>query len=306
MRRLPLSARMIVMLMAVAPLLSGCQDGTLSGMVVFDGRHVVDHERTIRGDLAVIGGEVRIASGATIQGSVWLLGGTCSVDGTVEGDVNALAGALSVGDSAVIRGKLHQAGSLLDVAPDARIVGGIAESTPEGMAGRASVGSRLLGGARQALVVGVLGLLLGFWFARPIANTGRTAFRYPSVSLAVGLLAGVIGLIVSVLVGFTIILLPLAFLMALQGLLAAVYGWFGLGAAIARRLTPGFPPPLRIGLGSLGVAMSVSVVSLVPLVGGLLGLTMTAWGLGAALITRFGLRAFRPAVIPPADPDETG
>lgn len=305
MRRLALT-RVIVVLLAFAPLLSGCQDGMLSGMLVFDGRHVVEDVGPLRGDLAVIGGEVRIPAKATVQGSVWLLGGTCVIDGTVEGDVNALAGKLSVGNSAAIRGGLFKAGSLIEVAPGAQIVGGTRESIPEASAGRESVVSRLLGGARQALVVGLLGLLLGFWFSRPIANTGTTAFRHPSVALAVGVLAGMAGLIVSVMVGFTVVLLPLAAFMAMLGLLAAVYGWIGLGAAIARKMAPGLPSPLGIGLGSLVLALLVSVLSMLPLVGGLLGLIVTAWGLGATLITRFGWRTFRPAVILPLDQAKPG
>lgn len=289
----------ILTLLLIVLLLGGCEDGVLAGVIIIDGRHVFSEGMAVHGDLVVFGGETVIEFGAAVNGSVWVLGGKCSIEGLVEGDVTAFAGRLSIADGAHIGGNVALGGSIADIGPEAQITGQLSESNEDLFGSKPSARTRVLAGLQQALLVALLGLGLAIWQSRALSQVGRAAMKYPTVSLAAGVLAGFTGLILLVLMGFTIILLPLVIVLGLGGLLAVAYGWIGLGAWLAGRLAPGWLPiPVGIALGSLVVVVVVNIVALLPVAGGIAGLTVAAWGLGATLITQFGYRAFRPVAIP--------
>lgn len=239
-----------------------------------------------------------IERSATLDGSVWVLGGACTVKGSVVGDVTALAGRLTISEDASVGGVVTRGGSLTQIAPGARIEGGVTQSLGS-LAGQSpSTGARLLVGLQLAAVAGVLGLVLGFWWSSALVRVGAAAVEHPAVSLATGVLAGITGLVLVVLVGFTLILLPLALLLGLGGALAVAVGWIGLGAWLAKRLAPRRVPfPVAVALGSLLVVVAVQAVTLVPVAGAVVGLAVAFWGLGATLLTRFGYRSFPTAVI---------
>lgn len=256
--------KLLGLLILLALLLSGCaEDGTLRGMVVFDGEHRIEAGQVLQGDLVVLAGVAVVEPGATVDGSVWVLGGACEVAGTVTGEVSGLTESLTT-----------------------------LATPPRPLAGR------LMSILQQALMTGLLGLALGFWFAPGLTRVGTAAVKHPAVALATGMLAGITGLVLLVLVGFTLILLPLALLLGLGAILAVVVGWVGLGAWLGQHLAPKWPAPVAVALGSLITVAVIQAGALVPVVGGAVGLGAAFWGLGAALLTRFGYQSFRPAAIP--------
>lgn len=289
-----------LLLLALSLATGGCaDDGTLRGTLVFDGQHRFTDGQAVHGDLVVLAGDVAVGPDATVDGSVWLLGGTCEVEGRVNGDVAALAGRLTIADGAQITGNVTQAGSLVQIAPGAHVLGRVTQALTEPAREREPLGTRLLAILQQAMLAAALSLLLGWWFAPALTRVGVTAIRHPAVSLATGVLAGITGLVIVVLVGFTLVLLPLALLLGLGALLAVTVGWAGLGAWLAQRLVSRrLPAPLAIALGSFLFVGAVQLVSLVPVAGAIIAIAAASWGLGAALLTRFGYQEFRPATIP--------
>lgn len=297
---------LLVLLVVIVPL-GGCADGIVRGAVVFDGEHAVVRGETLEGDLVVLAGRAEIHEGALVRGSVWVLGGACVVSGAVEGDVTGLAGRLTVGDDSRVGGDLVLGGSDAEVAEGAQVEGETTETLTQVSGDGASTGPRLRTGLQAALVLGVAALIASVWWGVPLARVGAAAVRHPVASLATGVMAGLTGLIVVVLVGFTLVLLPVAVLMGLGGLVAVALGWAGLAAYIAVRVaTPRLPRPLVTGLLAAAVPVAVTLLALVPLAGGALALLAAAWGLGAALLTRVGSREFRPAVIADVEQAEQG
>jgi cytoskeletal protein CcmA (bactofilin family) len=297
---------LLVLLMAIVPL-GGCDDGIVRGAVVFDGEQVLGRSETLEGDLVVLAGRAEIDEGAVVRGSVWVLGGACVVSGVVEGDVTGLAGRLTLGDSSRVGGDLVLGGSDAEVAEGAQVEGETTETLSQVSGDAASAGPRLRTGLQAALLLGVLALLVSVWWGVPLARVGAAAVRYPVASLATGVMAGVTGLIVVVLVGFTLVLLPVAVLMGLGGLVAVALGWAGLAAHVAARVAATrLPRALATGLLAAAVLVVVTLLALVPVAGGTIALLAAAWGLGAALLTRVGSREFRPAVIADVQQAEPG
>ena len=297
---------LLALVVAIVPL-GGCADGIVRGAVVFDGEHAVVRGETLDGDLVVLAGRAEIDEGAVVRGSVWVLGGACVVSGVVEGDVTGLAGRLTLGDSSRVGGDLVLGGSDAEVAEGAQVEGETTETLSQVSGDGASAGPRLRTGLQAALLLGVLALVVSVWWGVPLARVGAAAVRHPVASLATGVMAGLTGLIVVVLVGFTLVLLPVAVLMGLGGLVAVALGWAGLAAYVAARLaTPRLPRALATSLLAAAVMVVVTLLALVPLAGGAIALLAAAWGLGAALLTRVGSREFRPAVIADVQQAEQG
>jgi len=110
-------------------------------------------------------------------------------------------------------------------------------------------------------------------------------------------IVGTIGLAI------TLILLPVAVLVPFVLVAAVVFGWLALGIEIGHRLAEAFKvewtPILVAGIGTFTLTFGIGLVNWVPCIGFLIGLVVSAAGLGAVIMTRFGSRAY-PATTPAA------
>jgi hypothetical protein len=118
--------------------------------------------------------------------------------------------------------------------------------------------------------------------------------------VAMGLLSGVVGLVLLVFMAFTIILIPVTLLGLLVLFTAVAYGWIGFGLITWRILKRLLKWELRLPagafLGTLLFSIFIYLARFIPLVGDWPGLLAITIGLGAVLLTRFGLQTFVPAV----------
>ena len=114
------------------------------------------------------------------------------------------------------------------------------------------------------------------------------------VPLAVGVLGLIVGLSLLVFMVFTVVLIPVALLVAMAGLLGTTLGLVSLGVlAVRRTLGPsafGGRIGLQAAIGSVALAVAVLLISGIPLVGELTVAVVAATALGAWLVTRFGTR----------------
>ena len=85
-------------------------------MISIGGGDVQDMSVTFEGDndveaLAdvhvVAGGTTVVPGNATVDGDIYVIGGTAGVDGTLDGDVTLLNGNLSVSDGATVTGAVQ-------------------------------------------------------------------------------------------------------------------------------------------------------------------------------------------------------
>ncbi len=256
-------------------------DGDTENVSVLGGDVRITGE--VSGDLQVVGGNVWISDTATVDGSVSVASGSLTLDGTVQGDLESGSGTITLGPGAEIGGDLTYAGEL-DVQPGAEIEGDTTRDPvtmigpleyPEGLELVIVAYTLLLN-----LLLGAILLAAGPRFA--LAVSGR--FRDSTLSSAgLGLLV-VVG--VPVLLGLfavSIVGLPLSLVGILLFLvflwIATIYGRFAVGMwllslANVRNRWVG----LLIGI------ITISLVSRVPYVGGLIAGLVSLLGIGAVTL----------------------
>jgi len=113
-------------------------------------------------------------------------------------------------------------------------------------------------------------------------------------------------LVPAAILGFavTLVLIPVALVLALLYAFAIVLGWVVSAALPGERLTralkgTGWALAVQVGLGALVLA----VLGNTPFIGGLIGFLAASLGLGALILTRLGTQAYAAAA--PAAPSST-
>lgn len=272
-------------------------------MISIGGGDVQDMSVTFQGDedvdsLAdvhvVAGGTTTVLEDATVEGDVYVIGGTAAIEGTVDGDVTLLDGNLSVRDGAIVTGTLQTYSGAASVSPDAS-VGQI--SRFEALTPSSSPAQRVGGFLVQLLVLGAFGWWLAERHPLAIENVGAAITDHALVSGVVGGLGATTLLVLFVYMAFTLVLLPLAIVGLFAEFLVILYGQTVFGYLIGTRL-----PIESDGVATLaGIAVFLLVLELlglVPYLGGIAQLTVAVVGFGAVLNTYFGLQRFEPVTIP--------
>lgn len=284
----------------------GCDDGVLELALVAGGALEVHDATTRDGLVVVLDGELLVARGASLRGTVVVLGGQARLEGGIEGDVIALAGSVRLGADAHVRGDVAVA-SVLERHPQARVDGTITlgPAVPETLSsalrdGPSSWGSVLM----RASWLALLGLLAARFAPGAVDRLGEAVRRHALTAGAVGTLAFVVGLVLVVVMAFTVVLIPVSLIGLVAGMVALLVGWssvgIALGTGLARRWRgaaagqPGWRERLAVALGVFAVVLALGALERLPWVGALLALGVTAVGLGAVLLTGFGTRRFVP------------
>ncbi|MFC6837362.1 bactofilin family protein [Halomarina ordinaria] len=298
----------LVVLLAALP-------GVVAAETRTGGSVVVGENEVVDGDLDVFAGSVVVRG--TVTGDVNAFGGSVDVDGRVDGDVNAFGGTVDVGPEGVVGGSLEAAGGDVTIAgqvdgdatvgaetvrlTDTAAIGGDLEY--DGTLER-SEGATVDGTVTQSdsvsvepvpvdprvadlvgtvytflasLLFGALLLLVLPGFSRRVATTALDA---PLRSGGVGLLVLFAVPLVLVLFAITIVGLPItflgAFLFVLVAWMGSVYGRVAVGAWLLRFAD------VRNRWAALVVGLLVvGVLTLVPILGGLVEFVVTLLGLGA-------------------------
>jgi cytoskeletal protein CcmA (bactofilin family) len=256
----------------------------VTGTVTGDVRAFAGNVRiagNVGGSVEAAGGNVFVEDGAEIAGDLQAAAGVVAINGSVAGTARVGSDELTVGPSAVVGGDLLHSAASPDVADGARVDGQIrqVEDVGEPRATPLVPGwVSAVYGFLVNLVVGVLlvALLRGF--------SDSTAARFverPLTALGVGLLAlvGVPALLV--VLAITIVGIPFALVGALLYALALwlgyVYGAFAVGAWLIALAGEDWG---RIAALALGLA-AVTVLGLVPVLGGIVQFVVLLLGLGA-------------------------
>ncbi|MDS0478481.1 hypothetical protein [Natrinema sp. 1APR25-10V2] len=259
--------------------------------ILLDGEHAVDDA-----EHAVIVGDatLTVPANATVSGPIYVIAGETRVRGTVDGDVVQLAGNLTVEESAAIDGELRLVGGERTVAGGAAIAD---QTSFEPVARDSSPLATAITFAVQSLLVG--GAAFGLARRKPtlLRNVGDSITDHALVSATVGLLVSVTSLALFVFMAFTLLLLPVSLLGLLGGLLVVSYGYVVYGYLLGRYL-PLERPGLASAVGAVLFLGLLRGLSWLPVVGSWIGLTLSVVGIGATLITYFGLREFEPVQLP--------
>lgn len=283
----------LIPLLVVVLLLVGVGGGPVESMeVVTDGTHVV----TAVPDVYVVGGgEVTVPADASVTGDVYVIGGTATVAGTIDGDVTQLSGNLTFASSAVVTGDTQYFAGSLDVDDGAALS---SVTTAETLAAQSSSPARgLVFLAAQTLALALAGAFLARRFEFALATAGEAVTAHPVVSGVVGLLVAATALALVVFMAATIILLPVSVLGVGVGVLTVAYGYVVYGYLVGQRL-PIERPDVASAVGVVVFSAAVELVGAVPFVGTAVQLGLLVVGVGAVLVTYFGLKRFEPVALP--------
>jgi hypothetical protein len=281
----------IPLLIVVLLMISVGGGGVQEMSVTFQGDNDVDSPTDVH---VVAGGTTTVPGNATVDGEIYVVGGTAAIDGTVEGDVTLLNGNLSVRDGASVTGTLQTYSGAATVSSDASVghVSKFEPPTPSNSPARRVVGFLL-----QYLVLGAFGWWLVERHPLAIENVGAAITEHALVSAVVGSLGAATLLVLFVYMAFTLVLIPLAVVGLVAEFLAVLYGQAVFGYLVGTRL-----PIERDGVATLaGIAaflLALELSGIVPYLGGIAQLAVAAVGFGAVLNTYFGLQRFEPVTIP--------
>jgi hypothetical protein len=293
----------LVGLLLAALLLVGCENGRYSGTLIFDGQHQFGPGDSLPGDLLLRAGAAEFADGSVIDGSVYLVGGTLTLNGTVGGDLVVLDGRVALGPTAVINGDLRYSGETVVLAETAVVRGQIVSGLPLPLDSepRPASWADWLRSALTGLLLAAVGGLWARWRPRPLQRVTAAAHTHPLVVLSVGLLALLVLPILLVMMALTIVLLPLVLLLGMLILLTVGLGVISLGAALGGWLAAQTSWEIGPGWAAFGGILLLLVAFQLPVVGGVLLLATAVHLFGAVLLTRFGAYSYDPPLRPPDD-----
>jgi hypothetical protein len=283
----------ILPLLVVALLLIGAQGGDVQSIDVrVDGAHTVTEVQDV---LVVGGGTTTLPAEARVNGSLYVIGGDVRVAGYVDGDVVQLAGTLSVAETATITDELQMFGGEQTIATDATVgrQRGIEELVPTERSPVRDAGFFLL----QALVLSAVGAAVVRRWPLLLHTVADSVTGHTVVSGTVGVLASATLVALVTFMAFTLVLLPVSLLGVLVGALVVGYSHVVFGYIVGRRL-PVDRDDVATAAGVTLFVLAVELLGRVPVFGVIIQLTLLTTGVGAILVTYFGLREFEPVRLP--------
>ncbi len=285
---------------------------------------VVPVGEVVNGDITVWGSDVRVLG--TVKGRVTVVGGQVFVgdNGKVDQSVTAIGGDISLGDSAAVGKDALALGG--NINGNAAQVGGSAAASGSWLVDWSrdyfglhylepadrmrELGVALLKSYIWAALVFIFGALLLFFAPRALDNTSITLNYAPAIATLIGLLTALVIpvslAVVAMLLIFSIVGIAALPLLVVVALLAAAYSLVVTGLWLGERITALFGRPnysdtrhqlAPLALGLLIISTVAVLLNLIlPLLGGLFNIVALSFGLGAAVLSRFGQH--RPAAAP--------
>lgn len=295
-------------LLAFLIALTGCM--TTSSVFSTDGAVIgqsfVLKEGEIWGkDLSIIGGSAVLEKGSIVDGDLAIIGGTLVVDGTVKGDISAMGGVISLGSHAVVEGNIITLGANLSREAGSIVKGSFQNGVPampfpiQSPTPKVGVFETILDifwKVFQAFALGALGVLIALFMLQPLERVGTTMQAVPIQAGVIGFLTLLVGLGVLLVLAVTIIFLPLSLLGAVGLGLAWIYGWLAAGLLTGEKIAELFHTswsgPVSAGIGTLILSLVANLLGVIPCVGWIIPFVITMIGLGAVILSRFGMQKY--------------
>ena len=269
--------------------------------LILTGEHRVPSGITETALVVLMDGELVIEPESALIGDLYLIGGETTIAGRISGDIALFGGTLHVNGSALIAGHVDVVGGTLIETPEATITGSVQRivDVPDNVAGRSgSLVDRWPSLLLELLGLGLLATLSARFLSRPVGRVADAARCQPVVMGSIGVLSLVVALVLLVLIGFTIVLIPLALAGVLTLGLVVAWGLVGLGALTGQllqtRLRTELSPPWSTGFSTVGLALALELLNLMPFIGGMIAILVLSVGFGAVLLTRFGRQRYVP------------
>ena len=302
--------RFAIALMALAPILTlatpraaAGDSGDTPGVSV-SGESFVPKGVVHEGDLVSVLGDVRIDGEVT--GQVVVVMGSLELSGTVRGDCVSVMTRTHLAPSAQVDGEMVNVGWSPARDPGSRIAGQLVNVNFMNLVPFAGHGGGLSGIIRFLFILRLIRLAFLFLMLFLIAaliprRLAIMAAAFPGrwgAALLTGLLVYVGVLLAMVILVATLIGIPLALFL---WFVVKVIKWVGLAAILYLMGNSAGRNLFRRDLPHLASVLCgfviFAVINLVPILGWLFGMVMSALALGTALVTRFGTEV-QPAMMP--------
>ncbi len=293
---------------------------TLNGsIIVFGGNVTIEKDAQVSGDIVVFGGNILLEG--EVGSNVVIFGGNVTVYDKVGGDVVLIGSQALLKENAVVKGNSVSIGGQVTEEEGASIEGDRVDNIapPEAPAVPNAPDAPKTPGIRvnvnplwevtsvlwRALALAAIAMLLSLFLQPQMERVANTIIAQPVVAGGVGLLAIILTPLVMLLMVITLILIPVAALVALIVPLMWMFGVIALGQEIGERFTKAinqvWAPVLSTGFGAFLLMIVIGAVGLIPCVGWLASFLVSLIALGGVLMTWFNSRGApgaRPA--PPA------
>lgn len=278
------------------------------GRVIVGGSFTLQSGETLEEDLIIVGGNVTLEEGSRVEGDIFLLGGRLEVYGQVEGDILAAGGALTLGSSAVIAGDVTLGGGVLNRLSGAIIEGKLNLENDLPLRNTSFDGLwaplrwwfnsvwNVIWYLGLSFALAALAVLVMMFFERQTENATRTLVQQPAISMGLGCLTLVVLPLAVAILALTICLLPAGLVALLAAGVAIALGWIALGYEVGRRLASlvqrQWAPPFAAGIGTFFLVALAGLLNLIPCIGWVYTTLVSAMGIGAVLLTRFGTQDY--------------
>ncbi len=310
MKRLSVVLSLVVVALLAFPTAASAA-GWDDGKIVIGGDYTLKSGDVLRGDLIVIGGTATLEAGSEVTGTVGLIGSQVDASGAIDGDLASIGGSIRLGPSAVVHGDLVSLGSDVNRDPASVVEGQVTTGPAEGpfdltvpgidiprfpnafvnlspLSWTLNFGWYFL---RAFLLAALAVLVVMFWPLRA-GRVAQTVVAQPLASGGLGLLSFIVALPVIVVLVLTICLSPLAVLGGLLLVVAYVFGWIAIGLEVGQRLAAAFRQDWTLavsaGVGTLVLTLVVYGINFIPCIGVVAPAVTYCLGLGAVVLTRFG------------------
>ncbi|MCX6065190.1 MAG: hypothetical protein NT121_05485 [Chloroflexi bacterium] len=312
---------MLLAALVLVPLQTAQAKGLAEGPV-FGSNVTVKSGETLNEDVVVFGGSVSIEKDAKVNGAVVLFGGSLTLDGDVSKDAVVMGGAIKLGANAHIHGNLVAFGAPVDRDPGAKVDGDVVNnptrpispitpsvpSMPEVPGIVSSVTNPLwkaLSVLGESVMLALLAMLIAMFLPLQMRRVADGVVAQPLIAFGMGLLTLILFIVAvtglalfSIFIITLIVTIPLIVIISIVFAAACVLGWLAIGMEVGVRIAQMFkgdwPLPLAAGLGVFILNLVAQGIGFIPCIGGLLSGLVGFAGLGAVLMTRFGVR---PAAI---------
>jgi hypothetical protein len=279
------------------------------GAVVIGNSYTLESGQSLNDDLFILGGNVDLMGGSNITGNVLVIGGNVQAAGTINGNLTVFGGTLNLASTFVLHGNLTTGGTSINRDPNAVITGQINNNgnTPTivipGQVQIPNLSSNLnpflkIAGFFFGLLLWALAaMVLAMFIPNYLGRTSQAVVTQPLISGGMGLLTVIIVPILLVLLAITICLIPVSLLGLILLVVAIAFGLISIGYEVGKRISSTakteWHPAVSAGLGTL-LLMAVlnGLQSLVPCVGWIPKVLVGLVGLGAVLLTQFGMKTY--------------
>jgi uncharacterized membrane protein len=290
------------------PLALQNSQGELQGNQLFIGKSfTLDAGNKIKGDIVGIGTDLTLEPGSMVEGNILLIGSSLELGGIVKGDLNLFAGNSHLIKSAILNGDINQFFHHIILEPDAQVTGemnsfsfpGFPAEQISGFISTAAEWVRpnrwFLWDCSRTLVLSLLALLAVMLLKKSTLRISAQIQSQPFIAWGAGIIIALVTPFLALILIITICLLPIGLLILLALALSYLFGWLALGIVMGklvdRWLRTHWSDELQAFLGSLMLGLITSIIGWIPCIGWIFNIMIGCIGLGAAIITRFGVLA---------------